>query len=106
LLARILFIASSRLAAARFSTRRGFRLGPLGEAWSSSASYPAPNNVGFINLGFIWEKGQMKGLPTLGGNNGFATGANNVGEAVGWAENTCHWVDLHDVEEGRRPRAV
>ena len=32
----------------------------------------------------------MRALPTLGGNNGFATGANNRGEVVGWAENTCH----------------
>ena len=63
---------------------------PLGEWWSSFAFYPGPNNIGFINLGFVWEKGQMRALPTLGGNNGFATGANNRGEVVGWAENTCH----------------
>src|SRR5713101_2517932 len=63
---------------------------PLGEFWSSSAFYPGPNNIGYINLGFIWEGGQMKPLPTLGGNNGFATGANNLGQVVGWAENTCH----------------
>ena len=30
----------------------------------------------------------MRALPTLGGNNGFATGANNRGQVVGWAENT------------------
>ena len=29
----------------------------------------------------------MRALPTLGGNNGFATGANNRGQVVGWAEN-------------------
>src|SRR4029077_18801275 len=28
--------------------------------------------------------------PTLGGNNGFATGANSRGQVVGWAENTVH----------------
>jgi probable HAF family extracellular repeat protein len=32
----------------------------------------------------------MQALPTLGGNNGFATGANNLGAVVGWAENTVH----------------
>jgi probable HAF family extracellular repeat protein len=32
----------------------------------------------------------MTALPTLGGNNGFATGINNRGQAVGWAENTVH----------------
>ncbi len=61
---------------------------PLGEAWSSAAFYPGPNNTGFINLGFIWENGQMQALSTLGGNNGFATGANSRGDVVGWAENT------------------
>ena len=62
---------------------------PLGEYWSSSAFFPGPNNVGFICLGFRWENGVMTALPTLGGNNGFATGANNHGQIVGWAENTC-----------------
>jgi probable HAF family extracellular repeat protein len=64
---------------------------PLGEAWSSAAFYGPPYNVGFINLGFVWEQGQMRGLPTfVGGNNGFATGANNLGQVVGWAENDVH----------------
>ncbi|HEX8077653.1 MAG TPA: hypothetical protein VF511_07550 [Chthoniobacterales bacterium] len=62
---------------------------PLGEAWSSAAFYGGPFAVGYITLGFAWENGQMRGLPTLGGNNGFATGANNRGLAVGWAENAC-----------------
>jgi len=62
----------------------------LGESWSSAAFYSTPNNVGYINLGFVWENGQgpMRGLPNFpGGNNGFATGANNLGQVVGWAEN-------------------
>jgi probable HAF family extracellular repeat protein len=64
---------------------------PLGEAWSSAAFYSGPFTVGFINLGFVWENGQMRRLPNFpGGNNGFATGANNLGEAVGWAENEFH----------------
>jgi probable HAF family extracellular repeat protein len=64
---------------------------PLGEAWSSAAFYGPPHNVGFINLGFVWEQGQMRGLPNFpGGNNGFATGANNLRQAVGWAENDVH----------------
>src|SRR2546429_3744282 len=68
---------------------------PLGEFWSSSAFYGPPYSVGFINLGFVWEQNQqnqMRGLPNFpGGNNGFATGANNLRQAVGWAEN-----DIHD----------
>jgi len=60
----------------------------LGESWSSAAFYSTPNNVGFINLGFVWQNNQMRGLPNFpGGNNGFATGANNLGQVVGWAEN-------------------
>ncbi len=64
---------------------------PLGEFWSSAAFYSPPDNVGYINLGFIWEGDQMRGLPNFpGGNNGFATGANNFRQAVGWAENGVH----------------
>jgi probable HAF family extracellular repeat protein len=64
---------------------------PLGEAWSSAFFYSTPNNVGYINLGFVWENNQMRGLPNFpGGNNGFATGANNLGQVVGWAENGVH----------------
>jgi probable HAF family extracellular repeat protein len=67
---------------------------PLGEFWSSAAFYGPPFNVGYINLGFVWEQGQMRGLPNFpGGNNGFATGANNLRQVVGWAEN-----DVHDPE--------
>ncbi|HEU0177633.1 MAG TPA: hypothetical protein VFV58_25505 [Blastocatellia bacterium] len=61
---------------------------PLGENWSCSAFFPGPNNIGYTCLGFVWENGVMRALPTLGGNNGFATGANNRGQVVGWAENT------------------
>lgn len=63
---------------------------PLGERWSCSAFLPAPTAVGHQCLGFRWEDGVMTPLPTLGGTNGFATGTNNRGETVGWAENTVH----------------
>src|SRR5215469_11939870 len=63
---------------------------PLGEAWSSAAFYPGATGTGFINLGFAWANGTMRALPTLGGNNGFATGANSRGQIVGWAENSVH----------------
>ena len=66
---------------------------PLGEAWSSAAFYSGPFTTGFINLGFVWEdgRGPMRELPNFpGGNNGFATGANNLRQAVGWAENDVH----------------
>jgi len=64
---------------------------PLGEAWSSAAFYSSPHNVGYINLGFVWQNNQMRGLPPFaGGNKGFATGANTLSQVVGWAENGVH----------------
>lgn len=60
---------------------------PLGEQWSCGAFIPT---TGTTCLGFVWEAGEMRALPTLGGNNGFATGANNLGQVVGWAENAVH----------------
>jgi probable HAF family extracellular repeat protein len=61
---------------------------PLGEAWSCSFFFPSA--TGHTCLGFVWQNGEMEPLATLGGNNGFATGANNQGQVVGWAENTVH----------------
>ncbi|HEX2459343.1 MAG TPA: hypothetical protein VHJ58_04270 [Vicinamibacterales bacterium] len=63
---------------------------PLGERWSCSAFFPAATGTGYQCLGFVWEDGVMRPLPTLGGTNGFATGTNNKGQTVGWAENTVH----------------
>jgi len=64
---------------------------PLGEYWSCALAvfYIAPP-TGDICLGFRWQNGAMIGLPTLGGYNGFATGINNSGQVVGWAENATH----------------
>lgn len=58
---------------------------PLGENWSCSAFFVS-HATGFTCRGFAWQDGQMRMLPTLGGNNGFAAGANNRGEISGWAE--------------------
>ena len=63
---------------------------PLGEAWSSAAFYPGATGTGYINLGFVWQNGSIRALPTLGGNNGVATGANSRAQIVGWAENSVH----------------
>lgn len=63
---------------------------PLGETWSCGAFFTGPAATGSICLGFVWEGGVMRALPTLGGNNGFATGANDLGQVVGWAETTVH----------------
>jgi len=58
---------------------------PLGENWSCSAFFVS-HATGFTCRGFAWRGEQMRMLPTLGGNNGFAAGANNRGEITGWAE--------------------
>ncbi|HEX3431853.1 MAG TPA: hypothetical protein VHT03_13310 [Rhizomicrobium sp.] len=64
---------------------------PLGEPWSCALAvfYTAPP-TGDICLGFRWQNGTMTALPTLGGYDGFATGINNRGQIVGWAENANH----------------
>jgi hypothetical protein len=36
----------------------------------------------------------MTALPTLGGNNSFATGANNLGQVARWAETATHDLSL------------
>jgi probable HAF family extracellular repeat protein len=61
---------------------------PLGERWSCSAFFPTL--TGHSCRGVVWELGTVRALPTLGGNNGFATGTNNLRQTVGWAENTVH----------------
>lgn len=66
---------------------------PLGELFSCAFFFPTdfttrPSRP--ICRGFRWEKGVMTPLETLGGFNSYATGANNKGQAVGWAENTIH----------------
>jgi probable HAF family extracellular repeat protein len=62
---------------------------PNGETWSCAAFFG--NQSGFICLGFRWQNGVMtRLLPLAGGNNSFATGANNDGRVVGWAENGVH----------------
>lgn len=62
---------------------------PYGETWSCGAFLP-PSHNGHTCVGFKWEFGRMRALPTLGGNNGFATAVNDRGRIVGWAETAVH----------------
>ena len=48
-----------------------------------------PTN-GHTCLPFLWQNGALSQLALLGGNNGFATGVNNAGIAVGWADTAVH----------------
>ena len=61
---------------------------PWGENWSCSAFFVTVTSTGYRCLGFAWQSGVMRPLPTLGGTHGYAAAANNLGQIVGWAENT------------------
>jgi len=64
-------------------------LQPLGETWSCAlAVFLVADN--HVCRGFVWRDNKMVALPTLGGDNGFATGINDRGQIVGWAEGTLH----------------
>ncbi len=62
----------------------------LGETWSCAEGFFPQPPSGHICRGFAWQNHHMTQLPTLGGNNGFATGANDRGQIVGWAETRNH----------------
>jgi len=68
-------------------------LSPLGEHWSCSAFFPTI--TGHICRGFAWHHGRMIAMPTLGGDNSFATEINNHGRVVGWAETAVHDPTCH-----------
>jgi probable HAF family extracellular repeat protein len=62
---------------------------------ASETSTPDPNGEDFCGFGtdltclpFLWQKGVMTALPTLGGTNGTANEVNNWGLVVGAAETT------------------
>ena len=63
---------------------------PLNETWSCGFFFPLATRTGKRCLGFRWEDGVMTRLRTLGGTHRFATGTNNLGQTVGWAENNVH----------------
>src|SRR5580704_186869 len=61
----------------------------------SETSFSDPNGEDLCGFGthatclpFLWQNGVMQALPTLGGNNGQASGINNRGQAVGYS-GTC-----------------
>jgi probable HAF family extracellular repeat protein len=64
---------------------------PLGEAFSCWPFFTPGAPTGKICQGFRWANGVMEPLPPFpGGYNSYATGANNRGQIVGWAENGVH----------------
>jgi probable HAF family extracellular repeat protein len=66
-------------------------LDPLGENFSCWPFFAAGVPTGRVCRGFRWQSGQMTALPPFpGGYSSYATGINNRGEIVGWAENGVH----------------
>src|SRR5215472_8949528 len=64
---------------------------PLGEAFSCWPFFAAGVPTGRICKGFRWQNGEMTALPPFsGGFSSYATGVNNKGQVVGWAENGVH----------------
>jgi probable HAF family extracellular repeat protein len=64
---------------------------PLGEDWvydcfERLSGGTHCQDITRITLGFVWQDNSMTALPTLGGNNAQAWGANNSGQIVGIAE--------------------
>src|SRR5450432_3928416 len=72
----------------------------LGENWSCSAFFGA-DATGYVCRGFVLDAGHMRALPTLGGENGFAAGANNLGQITGWAETAVHDPSCEGPGEGK-----
>ena len=61
----------------------------------SETAIPDPDGEDVCGFGtqltcvpFLWRKGRMSALPTVGGNNGQASAINNRGEVAGYAETT------------------
>jgi probable HAF family extracellular repeat protein len=63
---------------------------PLHEDWSCELGGFLPETTDLLCRGFVWQDGVTRELPTLGGNHDFATGVNNLGQVVGWAETAVH----------------
>ena len=64
---------------------------PLGEYFSCYPFFATGVPTGQICQGFRWQNGQMTPLPPFpGGYSSYATGVNNRGQVVGWAENGVH----------------
>jgi probable HAF family extracellular repeat protein len=75
---------------------------PSAATWSCAFFFPGPDSSRYTCRGFAWEADVMRALPTLGGGiNGYAAGANNRREIVGWAEN-----GVVDTESCAAPRTI
>lgn len=101
---------NSNVAWSQAMNRRGLIAGisqtdipePLGQGWSCRVFFPPPDQTGFTCVGVVWEHGEIRELPRLGGHNSFATAVNKRGEIAGWSEtdvrdSTCNQEDGNQV---------
>jgi probable HAF family extracellular repeat protein len=63
---------------------------PLDEDWSCEFGGFLTETTNRICRGFVWQNNVRRELTALGGNHSFATGINNKGLVVGWAETPVH----------------
>lgn len=63
---------------------------PLHEDWSCELGGFLLQTTDLICRGFVWQNGEARELPALGGNHTFAAGLNQRGDVVGWAETAVH----------------
>jgi probable HAF family extracellular repeat protein len=63
------------------------QLDTLGEGWScEDGGFLPVTTPKQVCRGFFWNGDHLLAMPTLGGTHSFATGINNRGQVVGWAE--------------------
>ncbi len=103
-----------RKAAADLGTLGGMNSTAFGDnardqaTGEAETAQPDPNDEDFCGFGshaickpFVWERGVMVALPTLGGNNGGGNQITDAGTVLGFAENTtpdlgCPAPQLHE----------
>jgi len=66
-------------------------LDPLKEDFCGFHANSGVPSTGLICLGFLWQDGVMTALATLGGNNAQAVGVNDLGQVVGFAEQSTQY---------------
>lgn len=66
------------------------QVNPLGETWSCGFFFATSGNVCYGFVVSLWGGPMRALLPLPGGYNSYATGTNDWGKTVGWAENGFH----------------